>query len=179
MKGARHLRRFSEEIMREKDFKMPTFGVGPIYVFICFCLTVAGILLSHHEFLSAGLCMQGKFFFKVAGILSILFGAGLWIAAVIVEKINLKVRETNLITTGVYGVVRNPVYSAFIFVFTGALLFAANFLLLLLPIFYWGFLTVLMKKTEEKWLLRQFGETYATYCKEVNRVIPWPPKRKS
>ncbi len=36
-----------------------------------------------------------------------------------------------------------------------------------------------MKQTEEKWLLRQFGEEYAAYCKEVNRVIPWFPKRKS
>ncbi|WP_245654167.1 methyltransferase family protein [Aedoeadaptatus pacaensis] len=95
------------------------------------------------------------------------------------EKINLKVRETKLITTGIYGVVRNPVYSAFLFVFTGALLFEANFLLLLLPIVYWGFLTLLMKKTEEKWLLREFGEEYAVYCREVNRVIPWFPKRKS
>lgn len=172
------MRKFSEEIMREKDFKMPTFGVGPIYVFICFCLTVAGILLSHYGFLSAGLCMRGKVFFKVAGILSVLFGARLWIAAVLVEKINLKVRETKLITTGIYGVVRNPVYSAFLFVFTGILLFAANFLLLLLPIFYWGFLTVLMKKTEEKWLHRQFGEEYAAYCREVNRVIPWFRKKK-
>lgn len=172
------MRKFSEEIMREKDFKMPTFGVGPIYVFICFCLTVAGILLSHYGFLSAGLCMRGKVFFKVAGILSVLFGARLWIAAVLVEKINLKVRETKLITTGVYGVVRNPVYSAFLFVFTGILLFAANFLLLLLPIAFWIFLTVLMKKTEEKWLLREFGEEYAVYCREVNRVIPWFRKKK-
>lgn len=164
--------------MREKDFKMPAFGVGPIYVITCFCLTVAGILLSHNGFLRAGLCMQGKVFFKVAGILSVLFGARLWIAAVLVEKINLKVRETKLITTGVYGVVRNPVYSAFLFVFTGTLLFASNFLLLLLPFIYWGFLTVLMKQTEEKWLLRQFGEEYAAYCRKVNRVIPGFPKKR-
>ena len=165
--------------MKEKDFKMPAFGVGPIYVFVCLCLTVAGLRLSHRGFLAAGFCPRGKIIFTAVGILFVLSGATLWFMAVVVEKINVKAREAKLMTTGVYGVVRNPVYSAFIFIFTGILLFEANSFLLPLPIVFWIFLTVLMKNTEEKWLLRQFGEEYAAYCREVNRVIPWFPKRKS
>ena len=164
--------------MKEKDFKMPAFGVGPMYVFVCFCLTVAGLRLSHGGFLGAGFCLRGKIIFTVAGILLVVSGGALWFMAVVVEKINVKARETKLATTGVYGIVRNPVYSAFIFIFTGILLFEANYLLLLLPIVYWGFLTLLMKKSEEKWLLREFGEEYAVYCREVNRVIPWFRKKK-
>lgn len=164
--------------MKEKDFKMPAFGVGPMYVFVCLFLTVAGLRLSHGGFLAAGSCPRGKIIFTAAGILFVLSGSALWFMAVVVEKINVKAREAKLMTTGVYGVVRNPVYSAFIFVFTGILLFESNYFLLPLPIVFWIFLTALMKQTEEKWLLRQFGEEYAAYCREVNRVIPWYRKKK-
>lgn len=157
---------------------MPAFGVGPVYVASCLFLTIAGILCRNKGFIATSRVEAGKHLFIVAGIFFVLAGLYLWIQAVIIQKINAKARASELITTGVYGVVRNPVYTAFLFIFTGALLFAANYRLLLLPILYWAMLTLLMKQTEEKWLLRQFGEEYALYCRKVNRVIPWFPKRK-
>ena len=165
--------------MGSDDFKMPAFGVGPIYVLSCLFLTTLGIVFRDKGFLRAGHMEQGQLFIVVFGILFLFGGIYLWVHAVILQRINEKVRERKLLTTGVYGWVRNPVYSAFLFIFTGALLFAANYLLLLLPILFWAMLTLLMKQTEEKWLLRRFGEDYAIYCRKVNRVIPWFPKRKS
>ena len=44
---------------------------------------------------------------------------------------------------------------------------------LLLPFLYWGFMTIFMKLTEEKWLYNLYGEECAAYCKKVNRCIPW------
>jgi len=32
--------------------------------------------------------------------------------------------------------------------------------------------------TEEKWLLKVYGDEYAEYKKIVNRCIPWFPKQK-
>lgn len=165
--------------MRSDDFKMPAFGVGPIYVLSCLFLTTLGIVFRGRGYLKVGCAEQGRLFFVAFGILCLLGGMYFWIHAVILQRINKSVRERKLLTTGVYGYVRNPVYSAFLFIFTGALLFAANYLLLLLPILFWATLTLLMKQTEEKWLFRQFGEEYALYCRKVNRVIPWFPKRKS
>lgn len=78
-----------------------------------------------------------------------------------------------MITTGVYAYVRNPVYSAFLMMCTGALLLANNVFLLILPVIYWIFLTVLMKCTEEKWLANLYGREYVEYCKKVNRCIPF------
>ena len=46
--------------------------------------------------------------------------------------------------------VRNPIYSAFYFVLTGLLLIEANLWLLILPILFWIYMTVLLKLTEEK-----------------------------
>lgn len=100
-------------------------------------------------------------------------GIYLWVQAVIVEKINKSVKERKLITSGAYSFVRNPVYSAFIFIFTGILSLTANYFLLILPFIFWAFLTILMKNTEEKWLKNEFGKEYEIYLKEVNRVIPW------
>ena len=158
--------------MKSQEFKMPIFGVGPIYVITCLIFTIAGIWLHLNGYIYQGKMIKGKIFFIIAGIFMILLGIYLWIQAVIVQKINKKVTEKKLITTGVYSIVRNPVYSAFIFIFTGILLFTANYILLILPFIFWAFLTILMKNTEEKWLKNEFGKEYEIYLKQVNRVIP-------
>ena len=163
--------------MKSQEFKMPAFGVGPLYVITCLILTIGGICLHLKGYLYQGELNKGKIIFIIAGILLILFGIYLWLQAVIVEKINKKVKEKKLITSGVYSFVRNPVYSAFIFIFTGSLLLTANYFLLILPFIFWAFLTILMKNTEEKWLKNEFGKEYEIYLKEVNRVIPWIRKR--
>ena len=156
--------------MKSQEFKMPIFDVGPIYVIICLILTIAGIWLHLNEYIYQGKMIKGKIFFIIAAIFMIILGIYLWIQAVIVQKINKKVTEKKLITKGVYSIVRNPVYSAFIF--TGILLFTANYILLILPFVFWAFLTILMQNTEEKWLKNEFGKEYEVYLKKVNRVIP-------
>ena len=103
----------------------------------------------------------------------------LWFYAVIVQKIDEAIKEGILVTSGVYSIVRNPIYSAFIIVFTGILIMANNIFLLILPIIFWGVLTSLLKQTEEKWLMEKFGGEYVEYCKDVNRVIPWLRKNKT
>ena len=164
--------------MKSQEFKMPAFGVGPMYVFTCLILTIVALFLHFKGYLYQGELNKGKIIFIISGILLILFGIYLWLQAVIVEKINKKVKEKKLITSGVYSFVRNPVYSAFIFIFTGILLLTANYILLILPFIFWALLTILMKNTEDKWLKNEFGKEYEIYLKEVNRVIPWI-RRKS
>ena len=51
------------------------------------------------------------------------------------------------------------------------------FVLLMIPI-DWFILTVVLINTEEKWLLKVYGDEYAEYKKRVNRCIPWFPKQK-
>lgn len=158
--------------MKSQEFKMPAFGVGPIYVITCLILTIVALCLHLKGYLYQGELREGKIFFLIAGTLLILFGIFLWVQAVIVEKINKIAKEKKLITSGVYSIVRNPVYSAFIFIFTGILLLTANYILLILHFIFWALLTILMKNTEEKWLKNEFGEEYEIYLKQVNRVIP-------
>lgn len=164
--------------MKEKNFKLPTFGVGPIFVLTCLCITLGGLYLDHNGYLNQGQVQDWEIIFNILGLGLIALGLYLWIQAVIVEKINKQVQEGQLITNGVYGLVRNPVYSAFIFIFTGILFQRANLILLILPVIFWIFLTLLMKATEEKWLREKFGKDYEIYSAEVNRVIPWPRRKR-
>ena len=37
----------------------------------------------------------------------------------------------------------------------------------------WALITIVLINTEEKWLLKVYGNEYAEYKKRVNRCIPW------
>lgn len=92
--------------MKYKEFKMPVFGVGPVYVIACLILTILGICFHLKGYLYQGELIEGKIVFIIAGIVLILLGIYLWIQAVMVQKINKKVKENKLITKGVYALVR-------------------------------------------------------------------------
>ena len=158
--------------MKTKEH-LPLIGVGPIYVSIIIGCTVAGVALGKTEALKSGQFAVMKIPFMVLGIVLIIFGLSLWGSAVFQSKLGDNIKSNTLVTTGVYAHVRNPIYSAFMLMCTGALLIANNLWLLILPCIYWAFMTILMKNTEEKWLYNLYGESYLEYCKRVNRCIPW------
>ncbi len=122
--------------MKSNKPHLPIFWVGPIYVLSCFALTTLGLILDYKVFLELGKASQISLLFVALGIFMIIFGLYLWVRAVLIQKINANVKTDILITDGVYAIVRNPVYTAFIFIFTGILLFAKNYFLLILPIIF-------------------------------------------
>ena len=97
----------------------------------------------------------------------------MWIMAVIVSRVDDNIKKNQLVTTGIYAWVRNPIYSACMFACTGVILMIGNAFFFVMPLIYWLFMTILMKHTEEKWLRDLYGQKYETYCKQVNRCIPW------
>lgn len=162
--------------METKKSHLPMYGVGPIYVGAIIGLTVLGIILSIWKKIPVIRYKGISIVLLIFGVGLVIYGIYLWYAAVIRDKIDDGIVNNRLVTTGVYGQVRNPIYSAFLIVCTGVLLIYGNILLLFLPFLYWGFLTVLMRNTEEKWLMELYGEEYKEYCRNVNRCIPWNRK---
>ncbi|UTC94526.1 isoprenylcysteine carboxylmethyltransferase family protein [Treponema denticola] len=160
---------------KENQEHLPVMGVGPVCIAIMIAFTAAGIALVKFNMLISGDVGGGAIavLFVIAGILCIAGGAILWYAAVFSAKIDITIKSNRLETGGVYAIVRNPIYSAFLFICIGALLFCRNWYVLILPPLFWVYLTVFMKLTEEKWLSERFGEEYKAYCKRVNRFIPW------
>ena len=154
------------------------YGVGPIYGGVIIAVTVVAVIAGHSNLFEAGIISVTRIPFIAVGILIIAFGLGLWLGAIFHSKIDSGITENQLVTNGVYAMCRNPIYTAFMFFCTGALLISGNVFFLPLFFFYWIFMTVLMKNTEEKWLLELYGNEYTDYCKRVNRCIPWFSKKQ-
>ena len=170
---------------------LPVMGVGPIYVVSIVIVTIIAILFGRttgniaDQSASQVLTLTDVFppctplsvFLAILGILVILLGLIIYILAIKI-KITKAIKENRLLTTGIYSIVRNPIYSAWLLLCTGALLCSGSLLLaLLLFLIFWAYLTILMKHTEEKWLTKLYGAPYTEYCKKVNRCLPWFPKK--
>lgn len=149
---------------------LSVLGVGPLYVISILTLTIIALILNQLNVVYK-IKVLNKFLIILA-IISILIAISLWVSAVLFSKVRTKIKENTLVTTGVYSIVRNPIYSAFLFLFTGILLFTRNLYLLIFPVIFWIYLTYLLKATEEKWLKDKFKEEYQKYMKKVNRIIP-------
>jgi protein-S-isoprenylcysteine O-methyltransferase Ste14 len=77
--------------------------------------------------------------------------------------------STALVTTGIYGLVRNPIYVGFFLVLIG-IAFAAGwawllfFAVVFLGVIHWG-----VVRREERYLTAKFGDAYAAYLGRVRR----------
>lgn len=81
-------------------------------------------------------------------------------------------KNRTLAIKGPYGVTRNPMYLGRFFLLLGCLLLMGNLWILLVFAVLYYFYMVNRVKREESSLQLQFGETYATYSREVNRFVP-------
>ncbi len=164
--------------MSKKEEHLPLMGVGPIYVIVIVLITVLLLFLSFIKKAYSVNIGTLKIPMMIIGMLFIVFGVFIWTRAVIKTNIDDHIKKNQLVTTGIYAWVRNPIYSAFLFLCTGVLLFCNNLLFLTVPVFYWTFLTILMIHTEERWLEKEFGDEYLAYKAKVNRCIPFPPRNQ-
>ncbi len=154
------------------------FGIGPFYAVISVLLTVALCLLSKRGGFVHLSFNRAKIVLKIVSVFFFLVAAFLWVNAVFVQKIDSHIIKNELVTTGAYAWVRNPIYSAIMLVMWAVLAWQANLFLLLFYPVYPLLMYLLLKPTEEKWLAERYKEKYLVYCKEVNRCIPWFPKQK-
>lgn len=160
----------------ENKKHLPMYGVGPIYGAVIIAATVAAVIAGHNTLFEKGIIKGLKIPSVIIGMLLIIFGLYLWHGAVFRARVDDGIINNKLVTTGVYSLVRNPIYSAFMLFCTGALFISGNVFFYPLFFFYWFFMTVLMKCTEEKWLKNLYGREYEEYCRKVNRCIPWLPQ---
>ncbi len=155
-----------------KNKHLPLYGIGPIYVGIILIMTILFSILSFKRIIPYFQFNILKILFIIIGILLIILGIYIWYQGAIKSKLDDNIIKNKLVTTGIYSYTRNPLYTAFIFIFAGILFIMNNLYLLVLPIIYWLLLTILMINTEEKWLKGLYGKEYIDYCKRVNRCIP-------
>lgn len=81
------------------------------------------------------------------------------------------VDHNRLVTTGVYGIVRHPLYSSQLFAAFGWVVFTLSFSHLALLVLAFLFFSFKASK-EERWLVQRHPE-YLDYAKKVRMFIPW------
>jgi protein-S-isoprenylcysteine O-methyltransferase Ste14 len=105
------------------------------------------------------------------GFLLLGLGLVLWASAVIQLLVGFS--GGNLVTTGAYGVVRNPIYSSVTFFIMPAMaLLTFTWVYLVVSIFLYAGVMIFIGKEEEQ-MTRAFGKEYVGYLNRVHRLIPF------
>ncbi|MFX1574985.1 MAG: methyltransferase family protein [Promethearchaeota archaeon] len=93
-------------------------------------------------------------------------------------RIELPTDETELITSGIYRQMRNPIVFGIFLLVIGSFLIIPTGITLIITIF--NIITFNSKAiTEEKYLLSKFGEAYRKYKNSVGRYLPFRIAKKT
>ena len=80
--------------------------------------------------------------------------------------------ETQLVTTGIYKIVRNPIYTGCIVHGTGLILLAPHILLLVTGLVGYFAIRAYVKEIEEPYLISLHGEKYRQYMSQTGSFFP-------
>ena len=82
-----------------------------------------------------------------------------------------------LATTGIFGIVRNPIYSAWIiFIIPGLVLLSRSWPLFFTPVVAYVIFKARIGR-ENEYLEQHFGDDYRTYKAQVNELVPFPRRK--
>jgi protein-S-isoprenylcysteine O-methyltransferase Ste14 len=113
----------------------------------------------------------GISFIRPVGYLLLLLGVILWGVAVI--QLLTGFSKGKLVTTGAYGVVRNPIYaSVTFFVLPAASLITLTWVYFVPAVFLYVGVMLFIGK-EEQQLTEAFGKEYEAYLARVDRMVPF------
>lgn len=105
------------------------------------------------------------------GYLLLLIGLILWGSAVI--QLITAFSKGQLVTTGAYGVVRNPIYSSVtLFILPAISLITLTWVYFVVSVFLYIGVMIFIGE-EEKQLTQAFGKEYEEYLLRVDRLIPY------
>ncbi len=112
---------------------------------------------------------------KPAGYVLLLFGFVLWSTAIV--QLLEGFPKGVLVTTGAYGVVRNPIYSSVAcFILPGIALVTGTWVYFVVSAFLFCGVSIFIRKEEDS-LLLAFGAQYKEYLNSVDRIIPFRIRR--
>lgn len=114
---------------------------------------------------------EGIRFIRPLGYLLLLPGLVLWGSAV--TQLLMGFSKGDLVTTGAYGVVRNPIYSSVtFFILPAVALITLTWVYLIVSVFLYVGVMIFIG-TEEQQLTHAFGRQYEEYMATVDRLVPF------
>jgi len=142
---------------------------GKIILFMLPSLTAA--ILLHLYFPQIAALPEGLSFIKPLGYVLLPLGMLLWGTAVI--QLLTGFSRGKLVTTGAYGVVRNPIYSSVtFFILPAVALMTLTWVYFVASIFLYVGVMIFIGE-EEQQLTKAFGKEYEDYLRRVDRLIPF------
>ena len=168
----------TESVTADHSDHLPIYGVGPKWSIPCAIVTLAAVVAGHISPISNGIPKNFlRYMYIGFGVIIIIASVKIWVDAIVNSQIDAHIMSNKLCTTGIYKYTRNPIYAALLGIYTGVLFISGNAYMYVLPIFFWIALTIMLKKTEEVWLLEKFGDEYSDYYTHTNRILPGPRKK--
>ncbi len=152
-----------------KQHGMTIVGQGGKIILFVMPSLIAAILV--HAYLPQVAALpEGLRFIQPIGYVMLIPGLVLWGCAVI--QLLTGFSEGKLVTTGAYGVVRNPIYSSVTFFVLPAVALMTLTWVYLVPSFFLYAGVMIFIRTEEQQLTKAFGKAYEDYIARVDRMIP-------
>ena len=154
----------------KKQNGMTIVGQGGKIILFMLPSLVAAILI--HAYLPQIAALPERIhFIKPLGYILLLPGLILWGAAVI--QLMAGFSKGKLVTTGAYGVVRNPIYSSVtFFVLPAVALLTLTWVYFAPSVFLYVGVMIFIVKEEEQ-LTKVFGKAYQDYIARVDRMVPF------
>lgn len=114
-------------------------------------------------------------FIQPVGYVLLIPGLLLWGSAII--QLLTSFSQGRLVTSGAYGVVRNPIYSSVTFFILPAIsLLTLTWVYLVPAVFLYAGVMIFIG-VEEKQLIQVFGKAYEDYLARVDRLVPFKKPR--
>ncbi|MCC6787540.1 MAG: isoprenylcysteine carboxylmethyltransferase family protein [Hyphomonadaceae bacterium] len=107
----------------------------------------------------------------IIGALAILFGAMLQFRLNNTQLMPNSPTNNALVTGGIFGITRNPMYLAMTLFCLGGALWLGRPIMLLAPVLMFAVASWVFIPFEEAKMRRQFPETFDAYCKRVRRWL--------
>jgi len=139
--------------------------------FICGTIAVLGSYLLPGLNYDRALLILPASLISIAGILLLTFSVAAFVKARTTVNPLRPEQASQLVTTGLYRISRNPMYLALAMILIGGALMLGNLGALIGPIVFVCLISVLQIKPEERILQTQFGDTYSVYCRQTRRWI--------
>jgi protein-S-isoprenylcysteine O-methyltransferase Ste14 len=154
----------------KKQHGMNIIGQGGKIILFMLPSLIAAIWV-HMYFPQMAALPQNISFVMPLGYVLLLLGLILWGVAVI--QLLTSFSRGQLVTTGAYGVVRNPIYaSVTFFVLPAVSLITLTWVYFVPSVFLYVGVMLFIGK-EEKQLTEAFGKEYEDYLARVDRMIPF------
>jgi protein-S-isoprenylcysteine O-methyltransferase Ste14 len=170
--------RYGELVDRQEDLQVKETSGR-----IASLITVTG-LISVHWLTVYTFSVRAESLTAIAQRVGDAIGISLIIAAIVVSQVAIRTlgkffdrlaikSDHRLVTEGIYGLVRHPIYTSYILLFVGFCtllqsLWGIGLLLAVCLVWFGNRIGI-----EERMLAAQFGDEYQTYCQQTKRLFPY------